>query len=185
MKQVIWTSETYLNDEARREYQKSQREFLEDDGYTVSDEEWEEEVSQYLNDERYNLNKEVDGVIIAFADIGRWNGRRKGYKLMGHNVANILRSNYDAEWYGDTYNIRGTMRHHDGTNYILYRVAKDEETAQRIANKIYEGEIDETQFRRITRSLYPYVAEVYGWKIRRKASNTICKTIKIQMPPKR
>ncbi|MCH5176336.1 MAG: hypothetical protein J1F40_10675 [Prevotellaceae bacterium] len=177
MKQIIWTSETYLDDEARKEYQKLQREYLKDDNYTVSDEEWSEEVWQYLSDERKNLNKEVDGVIIAFADLGLWNGRRQGYKLMGHNIANILRSNDDAEWYGDTYNIRGTMHHHDGTNYVLYRVAKDEDAAQRIADKIYDGEIDEAQFRRMTRSLYPYVAEVYGWKTRRKAGNTICKNI--------
>lgn len=96
---------------------------------------------------------------------------------MGHNVANILHSSYDAEWYGDTYNIRGTMHHHDGTNYILYRVAKDEDTAQRIADKIYDGEIDEAQFRRMTRSLYPYVAVVYGWKTMKTADNTISKNI--------
>ncbi len=71
----------------------------------------------------------------------------------------------DAEWYGDTYNIRGTLHHHDGTNYVLYRIAKDEETAERIAAKIYNGEIDEKGFRKLTRSLYPDVAKVYGWKI--------------------
>lgn len=78
MKQIIWTSETYLDDEARKEYQEWKREFHEDANYTVSNEEWEEKGSQYLNDERQNFNKEVDGVIIAFADLGLWNGRRQG-----------------------------------------------------------------------------------------------------------
>lgn len=48
---------------------------------------------------------------------------------------------------------------------MLYRIAKDEETAERIAAKIYNGEIDERGFRKLTRSLYPDVAAVYGWKI--------------------
>ena len=56
------------------------------------------------------------------------------------------------------------MGHHDGTNYTLYRIAKDRDEAERIADKIYNREIDEEGFRRRTRSLYPYVAAVYGWK---------------------
>ena len=74
----------------------------------------------------------------------------------------------EAEWYGDGYNIRGRMIHHDGTNYVLYRIAKDRDEAERIAAKIYSGEIDEEGFRRRTRSLYPYVADVYGWKTRNR-----------------
>ena len=60
------------------------------------------------------------------------------------------------------------MGHHDGTNYTLYRIAKDRDEAERIADKIYNREIDEEGFRRRTRSLYPYVADIYGWKIRRR-----------------
>lgn len=167
MKQIIWSSDAWLDNEARKSYQEFQREMKEDDTYTVSDEEWADEVYSYLDDERHNLNKEVDGIIIAFADLGLWYGRRQGYQILGSNIAAILHSQCDdAEWYGDSYNIRGRMTHHDGTNYALYRIAKDREEAERIADKIYNGEIDETGFCRRTRSLYPYVAGVYGWKIR-------------------
>lgn len=87
----------------------------------------------------------------------------------GSNIADILYSQCDdAEWYGDSYNIRGRMIHHDGMNYALYRIAKDRSEAERIADKIYSGEIDEVGFRKRTRSLYPYVADIYGWKIRRR-----------------
>lgn len=135
----------------------------------VSDEEWSEVVDSWLCDQRHNLNKRVDGVIVAFGDLGLWHGRRQGYQILGSKVADILHSSYEyAEWYGDTYNIRGRMAHHDGTNYVLYRVAKDWEDAERIAEKIYNLEIDEAGFRKRTRSLYPYVAEVYGWKVRRR-----------------
>lgn len=34
-KQIIWSSDYYMNDEAREEYENSQRELLDDDGYRV------------------------------------------------------------------------------------------------------------------------------------------------------
>ena len=149
MKQIIWSNDSRIDDEAREYYQESQRE--------------------YLEDERFNLDKEVDGVIIAFGDLGLWRGRRQGYQILGSNIANILHSSCeDCEWYGDSYNIRGKMAHHDGTNHVLYRVAKSREDAERIADKIYNLEIDEKGFRKLTRSLYPYVANIYGWKVRRR-----------------
>ena len=116
-----------------------------------------------------NALKEVDGIIVVFGNLGLWNGRRQGYQILGSNIADILKSQCDdAEWYGDGYNIRGRMGHHDGTNYTLYRIAKGRDEAERIADKIYNREIDEEGFRRRTRSLYPYVAAVYGWKTRQR-----------------
>ena len=169
MKQIIWSSEDRLDDNARERYQEFQREVQDDNTYIVSDEEWADEVYGYLDDERHNLNKHIDGVIMVFADLGLWYGRRQGYQILGSNIADILHSRCDeAEWYGDGYNIRGRMIHHDGTNYVLYRIAKDRDEAERIAAKIYSGEIDEEGFRWRTRSLYPYVADVYGWKTRNR-----------------
>lgn len=164
-KQIIWSSDYYMNDEAREEYENSQREILDDEDYTVSDRHWADVVDGYLGDERMNLDKQVDGIIIAFADLGLWNGRRQGYKILGHNVNGIFNvSEDDNEWYGDGFNIRGSLSHHDGTHYVLYRVVKDMDEAERIGEMIYNREIDEAGFRKKTRSLYPYVAEVYGWK---------------------
>ena len=80
--------------------------------------EWADEVNRWLDDERSNLDNEVDGVIVAFADLELWHGHTQGYRIIGSNVADILRSKYDAEWYGDTCNIRGGELHHDGTNHI-------------------------------------------------------------------
>ncbi|WP_368321288.1 MULTISPECIES: hypothetical protein [Bacteroidales] len=169
MKQIIWSSEDRLDDNARERYQEFQREVQDDNTYIVSDEEWADEVYGYLDDERHNLNKHIDGVIIVFADLGLWYGRRQGYQILGSNIADILHFQCDeAEWYGDGYNIRGRMIHHDGTNHVLYRIAKNRDDAERIAAKIYSGEIDEEGFRRRTRSLYPYVADVYGWKTRNR-----------------
>lgn len=86
--------------------------------------------------------------------------------IFGSDIADILQSSYeDAEWYGDNYNIRRRMVHNDGTNYVLYRVAKKLEDAEHIAEKVYCGEIDEKSFRKQTCLLYPYVTDVYGWKV--------------------
>lgn len=136
MKQIIWSSDALLDETAREYYQNFKREELDDDAYKVSDEEWSDEVYNELGDERQNLNKDVNGVIIAFGDLGLWNGRKQGYQILGDNIAEILQSTqYDAEWYGDGYDIRGRMSHHDGTNYVLYRVAENRDDAERIAAK--------------------------------------------------
>ncbi len=165
MKQIIWSSEYLFDDKAREEYENSQRDMLDDEDYAVSDTEWTEVIYDNLSDERMNLDKRIDGVVMAFADLGFWDGRRQGYKILGHNINGIFSVSEDEnEWYGDGFNIRGSLTHHDGTHYVLYRVVKDIDEAERIGKLIYNREIDEAGFRKKTRSLYPYVAEIYGWK---------------------
>jgi len=117
-----------------------------------------------LYDERANLNKEVDGYIVAFANLSLWSGRVNGAKLIGTNVKDILCSDCDyATWFCDPYNVKCESIHHDGTNYILYRVAKDKETAERLEVKIALHDMTEEEFRRATKSLRPYIAQTYGW----------------------
>jgi len=169
-KKTIWTSDALLDEKARADYRNFRCETSDNDDYVVSDEEWADEVYSWLEDERINLNKEVDGVIMVFGDVGTWRGRRQGYQILGSNIAGILKTECeDAEWYGDGFNIRARMSHHDGTNYALYRIVKNRDEAERIAEKIYFCEIDEEGFRRRTRSLYPFVAEVYGWNVKKNA----------------
>lgn len=68
-KQIIWTSDYYFDDKARAEYENSQRDILDDEDYTVSDAEWAEVINDNLSDERMNLDKQIDGVVMAFADL--------------------------------------------------------------------------------------------------------------------
>lgn len=123
-----------------------------------------DDINTCLDDERANFkNVPVDGVIMAFADIGTWKGRRQGYKIYEDFVPDILYSSCEEnEWYTDRWNVRSIQTHHDGTNYILYRVAKDRASAERIAQKIYNEEYDENDFMRHTKSLKPYFTKVYG-----------------------
>ena len=164
-KQIIYTDDIIFDDNARAEEEAAQKEINGED-FRLSDIDWYDTVNRYVEDEIENLDVSVDGVVIAFANIGRWNGRRTGCKILGEKVNGIFNVNAEHnEWYGDTYNIRSVQAHHDATNYVLFRVAKDMETAERIQGQIINGELtDESQFRKRTRSLYPYVANVYGWK---------------------
>ena len=157
MRRVIWSNNDFdewhdaMLDEGYPEEEISPEEYC----YWRNDE---------LDDERANLNLEVDGYIVAFARLGLWYGKVNGAKLVGTNVSQILSTSDDyATWYCDVHNVKCDTIHHDGRNHILYRVADTKEKAERLVNRIADGGMSEEQFRRATKSLRPYVAKVYGW----------------------
>ena len=115
--------------------------------------------SEYLWDERANLNKKVDGRILVIGDIGRWNGRVQGYKILDNNISSILETECDyVEWYSDGYNIKFTGQHHDGCNHLLYRVIREDRNIENLLNDIYDGkEITRKKLNYYTRSLHPYI----------------------------
>lgn len=85
--------------------------------------------NDYLDDERANLNIRCANDIIVFGDIGRWNGRVHGYKIIeSGNIKDCLYTECDmAEWYVDREGeFRSRQIHHDGTNYLCYRKFKDD-----------------------------------------------------------
>ena len=122
-------------------------------------------LDQYLEDEIMNLNVETEGRILAIADLGLWDGRRCGYRILGTNVNNIfnIREDY-SEYYSDGHNIKAICTHHDGTNYIEYRVIREDRNIDNLLNDIYNGkEITRKKLNYYTKSLHSYVAKVYGW----------------------
>ena len=158
-RRVIWSNE----DEDFNDW----HDYMVEEGYDESEISYEEYNyfrNEELGDERANLNVDVDGYIVAFGSLGLWNGRVNGAKIIGTNVSQILYSNSDyITWFCDPYNVKCEETHHDGKNYVLYRVAETKEEAEKLVEKIaYEG-MDEEHFRRSTKSLRPYVAKVYGW----------------------
>lgn len=128
---------------------------------------WMEETnSEYLYDERINLDKKVDGRILLIGDLGLWNGRRRGYKIIDSgNIKDILSSDCDyVEWYGDGSNIRCTAHHHDGTNYYLYRVIRENRNIENLIAAICNGEaISRSKLNYYTKSLYKDISKIYGW----------------------
>ncbi len=169
-KHIIWSNMNLDIEDWRDGYE----EFLEindmDDDPNDEDAiyEWMVETnSEYLYDERMNLDKVVEGRILIIADLGLWNGRHSAYKIVGSgNIKDILGYTYDyAEFYGDGYNIRGTEVHHDGTNHYLYRVIREDRNIENLLDAIYNGEeITSSKLNYYTKSLYKDVAAVYGWR---------------------
>ena len=127
--------------------------------------------NDYLDDERCNLNVDVGDAIIVIGDLGLWDGRRSGYKIIpSGKISDCL---YDrdcdyADWYCDRYDMRFTGVHHDGRNHYLYRTwAKNlsENQKEKFLEKLYYGTADHKDVLKYTRSIRPYVAKVYGWTI--------------------
>jgi hypothetical protein len=161
---VIWTNNDYDEWERCMLADYPDEKEREEEGIEISYERYYEDCQTFLDDERMNLNVEVDGVIVCFARLGLWDGRRTGGGISGIKVKDILHSKCDyLDWYCDRHNVRCNATHHDGTNHYLYRVAKDIIQARNIVDRIASGEMTEEQFRKATRSLRPYVARVYGW----------------------
>ena len=120
----------------------------------------------YLEDERINLNIKLDNPILVIVDLGLWNGRKQGYKMLKErNINSILYSNADeVEWYSDGYNIRAKEIHHDGTNYLLYREIKNMDNIDNFLNKIYNNEeITNATLNYYTKSINKHVKDFYGW----------------------
>lgn len=169
MKHTIW-SNINLNIE---DWRSGFEETREEDGIEkeYDDEElydWMERLNDdYLDDERINLNIEVDGKILIIADLGLWDGRHSAYKIMeSKNIKDILYSKCDlAEWYSDGKDIRFKGIHHDGTNHYLYRVIRNDVDVDEFLDELYDGErISDEEIEKYTKSLHPYIAKVYGWK---------------------
>lgn len=122
--------------------------------------------SLLFGDERMNLNKVLDGEILVIADLGRWNGRFQGYKLIGRNLQDILSATGDdeAHFYSDGKNIRAEGYDHDGHSYYLFREVKENVDISVLLDDIYSGkEISNRRLGYYTRSLEPHVASIYGW----------------------
>lgn len=162
-KNIIW-SDWYLDlvdweDYLEEEYPDA----TEDEKYEIVN----ELNYMYLEDERDNLNINLPNDIIIIADIGTWRGRFDGYKEIDGNVADCLSTECDyATWYCDRYNFRAECIHHDGTNYLLYRMWKpnlSETQKDNFRNAILEKKLTSQMISKYTKSLRPYIAKVYGW----------------------
>lgn len=159
---------------------KDYEDFLEEYYSDITNEEEKyriiEELNNYhLEDERVNLDILLDGDIIIIADIGLWNGRRRGYKeLHSNNIADCLQFAEDCkygEWFVDSHgNLKSRQTHHDGTHYLLYRAWKKgvtEEQKESMLDGLYNGTISQRTIRRYTEGIGKYVAEVYGWRVKK------------------
>lgn len=143
----------------------------EDGRILTEDEKYEamyETNDEYLEDERMNMDKDVEEDIIAIGSLGLWHGRVMGYKEIGNNLKDCLSTDCDyVEWYVDgRKNFRMTGHHHDGTNYVLYRMWKEglsTEQKDNFLDKIWRGKATMKDVSRYTRRLGDVIGKIYGW----------------------
>ena len=127
-----------------------------------------EENDETLETERLNLDIQYKQPIIIIGDLGLWNGRAHGYKdISSGNIKDCLYSDTDmTEWFLDEKgDLRAEAAHHDGTNYYLYRVFKDNVTEEQIEDfkdKIYHGTLTEKDIDKYTHRLGDDISKVYG-----------------------
>jgi hypothetical protein len=122
-------------------------------------------INLQYEDEECLLNKELDGRVIAIADLGLWYGRRTGYKILSRNLNSILDSIACDEFrvYADRYNVRAEGYHHDGHHYIEYRELREDRNYQILLDKLYsQEEVSRQEINYYTRSLRGRVREIYG-----------------------
>ena len=169
VKHIIWSSwinEDEWRDNIKDECEENGIEYDEKELYRMA----YELNSDYLEDERINLDIDIPSGIIAIADLGLWNGRHTGYKEIGNNISDCLYYNTDeAEFWVDVHGVfHASMSHHDGTNYVVFKAWKDgvtDEQKENVMDAICCGQCTERMLRRYTRNLGGDIAKVYGWRV--------------------
>lgn len=121
------------------------------------------ENAMYLDDERANLDKVLDGYVVADCYLELWLGRREVVRVLDSKLNSIFNYGEDInEWYVEDGEVWAKNAHHDGTNFVNYRFLPRE--VSEFYDKWDEGEIDDAELLARTTSLAPFVCEVYGWK---------------------
>lgn len=171
-KHMIFSSdvcETYENIMKDTDYLEEVKEFL--DSELIDEYIWGvayEDINIWYEDEQMNLDEILDDDVVVIADIGLWNGRRTGGKILGDNLNCII--NYfgcdDIEIYADRYDVKSIGMHHDGRNYHLFRMIKPDLTdtqRENFISKLEYGELTKKDITRYTKSLKQYVSDIYGF----------------------
>lgn len=105
--------------------------------------------------------------IIAFTNIGTWQGVREGYKEYD-NLQDIIYGNddYMRLYLNGNYDLYKYSSHHDGNNRVLYRYWKENLTDTQRENflgKLYQGKATKKDISRYTRKIGVEIANYYGF----------------------
>ena len=174
-KYVVWSDINLDLDDWRESLEEIYPNYPEDELYAIMC----ETNAENLLDERENLNIQLPRSIIIIGDLGLWNGRAHGYKMIeSGNIKDCLYSDCDMnEWYVDKFgDLRCTAIHHDGTNHYLYRAFKDNVTdsqIERLQEKIYNGTVTRQDITRVTKRLGDDIGAVYGWQFPKRSHKEV------------
>lgn len=168
---TIWKSYGMYDLKELEEFEKDVKNLLEEDAVeniteeTITDEVYFR-IDQNFGDETMNLDKKLNGRILCIANMGLWNGKRTGYKILGDNLNEILTSTIgcdEKEVYCDAYNVYALGYHHDGSNSVEFREIREDKNIQPLLDKLYSSEpVTRKEINYYTRSLRPYIKKIYG-----------------------
>lgn len=173
---TIWKSYGMYDLKEMEQAEQDAREFLEEeygedypngvDDSRVTDEIYDR-IDMEFEDEESNLYKQLDGRILCIADMGLWNGRKSGYKILGNNLNEVLTCSIgcdEKEVYCDAYNVYATGYHHDGRNNVEFREIREDRNIENLTDKLYSGmPVTRKEINYYTKSLLPYVKQVHGF----------------------
>ena len=170
---TIWKSYGMYELKELEEQEKQAREFLEEiqeEDTDITEEDVTEElynnIDLWFEDETLNLNKELNGRILAIANLGLWDGRRSHCKILGTNLNEVLTSTIgcdEKEVYCDQYNVCATGYHHDGYNTVEFREIREDRNIDNLTDKLYSGmPVTRREINYYTKSLRPYIKQIYG-----------------------
>ncbi len=167
---IIWSNEF-------KEIERIQKAIMEDNPDMTEEEALDEAYETnngYFDDERSMININVGNEIMIIANLGLWDGNHMAYKLLHSTNIRDCMSGTEGDyvtWFVDD---RGDLNcrdcHHDGTILYLYRAWKSgisDTQKENFLYKVYKGEATRKDITRYTRKIGTYVADVYGWKVRR------------------
>ena len=142
---TIWKSYGMYSLEETKQAEQDARERLEEFEDTTTDVNTAvyEDIDMWFDDERLNLNKKLDGRILCIADMGLWNGRKSGYKILGNNLNEVLTCGIgcdEKEVYCDGRNVLAKGYHHDGRNYVEFREIREDRNIENLLTKLYNNE---------------------------------------------
>jgi hypothetical protein len=166
---IIYSTE-YNPEVYRNEY----KEFCEDNGYEMTEDGLNEyayqDNSDWLECEKCNLSKPMNTKFLIIADLGLWDGRRSGFRVMEiknlNQIFDVYNSDSETTFYCDRYDVKVRCTHHDGTNYYTIREIKEghDKAIENICNSLYFNEkVNKALITKYTKSIRPLVANVFGW----------------------
>lgn len=166
-KHIIWTDTVNLNLEDYAEY-------LEENYPETVDDYKKFEIIDMVNSDELDMVRDefdiqLDGRILILGQLGLWNGKVSGYKIINSGkLSDIFYSQLNTmsymEFWSDGYNIRASEAHHDGTNYYLFREIREDKDIENFLNDIYFGrEISRSKLNYYTRSVASHINKLYGW----------------------
>lgn len=168
-KQKVTIFSTIIDD--IEEYRDGFEEWCEDNGLDPNKESiydfGADSIRNWCEAEFMNLNVEC-GDILEIADLGLWDGRHSAYNIINKGKLNGILNSHgcdDFDIYCDRYNVKGTFHHHDGVNYIEYRLIKPNVDITPLTRRLYnQEEVTREMIRKYTTSLRPLIQRIYGFK---------------------